>query len=170
MNIHYRNATIEDAQAVLDYLDQVGKESDNLSFGEEGIGYTLEEEVSAIEKTLNSQTDLMILALDQGKIISIGSLHGNKRIRTQHFATLGISVLKSHWNLGIGNEMMHRIMQFARSSEVLKIVRLDVRSDNLIAIKLYEKYGFEKYGQFKEEMMINGAYISIDLMRCILNK
>lgn len=170
MNILYRNARVEDAQAVLDYLDQVGKESDNLSFGEEGIGYTLEEEVSAIEKTLNSQTDLMILAIDQGKIISIGSLHGNRRIRTQHFATLGISVLKSHWNQGVGNEMMLRIMQFARSSDILKIVRLDVRTDNNIAVKLYEKYGFMKYGQFEEEMMIDESYVSINLMKCILDK
>jgi RimJ/RimL family protein N-acetyltransferase len=170
MNISYRTARIDDAQAVLNYLDQVGKESDNLSFGEEGIGYTLEEEMAAIEKSLNSQTDAMILALDQDRIVSIGSLHGNKRMRTQHFATLGISVLESHWNLGIGNAMMKRLMDFAQQSTILELVRLDVRTDNKVAIKLYEKFGFEKYGQFKEEMKIDNAYISIDLMRCVLDK
>ena len=42
-NIVIRKALVSDVPAIMDYLNHIGKESDNLTFGEEGIGYTVEE-------------------------------------------------------------------------------------------------------------------------------
>ena len=164
MTIHYNDPKPQDAQAILDYLNQAGIESDNLSFGEEGIGISLEDETAYLEKIQNDPNEFMILAKENLTIVGIANLTRGKRPRTQHVATLGISLLKSHWHQGLGTELMKQIMDRAKKSN-LEVIRLDVRSDNLIAIKLYTRFGFEKIGCFEEEMKIDGHYISIDQMR-----
>lgn len=170
MQIVTRKAKLEDAQAILDYLNTISTQSDNLSFGEEGIGYTLEEEIAMIEKINQSENQVMFLALDQDKIVSVANLSASSRERMKHHATLGISVLKDYWHLGIGTQMMKLIHEFAQKSSILEIIRLDVRSDNINAIHLYQKFGYEKIGCFAEEMKINGHYVSIDQMRVLLKK
>ena len=55
--ITYKTAQKEDAQAILNYLDQIGKESDNLTFGEEGIGYTLEDEEKMLESLAENRSE-----------------------------------------------------------------------------------------------------------------
>ena len=165
MEIRYRKVKVEDAQTVLDYLDLAGKESDNLTFGEEGLGVTLDEEVAMIEKILAGDNQVMYLALDQNRIVSIANLSTSSRPRMKHVSTLGISVLKDYWHQGIATHMMKLLLDFAQQCESTEIIRLDVRSDNAYAVHLYEKFGFTKIGTFPEEMKINGDYISIDIMR-----
>ena len=57
---------------------------------------------------------------------------------------------------------------FCRKSEHLDLIRvslnLEVRSDNLRAIRLYEKYGFRKLCVFPGFFKIDGKYIDFDLM------
>ncbi|WP_406035268.1 GNAT family N-acetyltransferase [Treponema saccharophilum] len=40
-----------------------------------------------------------------------------------------------------------------------------MRSDNIAAIKLYEKFGFEKIGRFRGFFKINGEFIDFDIMQ-----
>lgn len=163
-NITIRKAKIEDAQAILQYLDQIGKESDNLTFGEEGIGYTLEDEekmIQGFEENLNST---MYIAIDSNQVVSVGNLSASKRERTKHVSVLGISVLKSHWNMGIGKKMMNSLIEFAKQAPDTKAIHLEVRSDNLVAIHLYESVGFKKNSTIPEMMHIQDNYYDIDLM------
>lgn len=166
-NITIRKARVEDAQAIINYLDQIGKESDNLTFGEEGIGYTLEDEEKMIQGYEENLNSTMFIALDSNQIVSIGNLSASKRERTKHISVLGISVLKSHWNMGIGKQMMITLIDFAKQAPDTKAVHLEVRSDNRIAIHLYESVGFKKNSTIPEMMFIKDNYYDIDLM--ILN-
>jgi len=166
-NITIRKARVEDAQAIINYLDQIGKESDNLTFGEEGIGYTLEDEEKMIQGYEENLNSTMFIALDSNQIVSIGNLSASKRERTKHVSVLGISVLKSHWNMGIGKQMMITLIDFAKQAPNTKAVHLEVRSDNRIAIHLYESVGFKKNSTIPGMMFIKDNYYDIDLM--ILN-
>ena len=163
-NITIRKASVEDAQAIINYLDQIGKESDNLTFGEEGIGYTLEDEVKMIQGYEENLNSTMFISLDSNQIVSIGNLSASKRERTKHVSVLGISVLKSHWNMGIGKQMMNTLIDFAKQAPDTKAVHLEVRSDNRIAIHLYESVGFKKNSTIPEMMFIQDNYYDIDLM------
>ena len=51
--ITYRCAGPEDAEQLLEYLKTVGGETDNLTFGSQGIPFTLEQERSFLEKSQN---------------------------------------------------------------------------------------------------------------------
>lgn len=163
-NITIRKAKIDDAQAVLQYLDQIGKESDNLTFGEEGIGYTLEDEEKMIQSYDENLNSTMFIALDSNQIVSIGNLSASKRERTKHVSVLGISVLKSHWRQGIGKQMMNTLIEFAKQAPDTKAVHLEVRSDNRVAIHLYESVGFKKNTTIPKMMFVKDTYYDIDLM------
>ena len=163
-NIIIRKAQIEDAQSILDYLDQIGKESDNLTFGEEGIGYTLEDEEKMIQGYEENLNSTMFIALDLNQIVSIGNLSASKRERTKHISVLGISVLKSHWRMGIGKQMMNTLIEFAKQAPDTKSIHLEVRSDNHVAKHLYESVGFKKNTTIPKMMFIKDQYYDIDLM------
>ena len=54
MNITIERATAKDAAAMIEYLKQIGGETDNLTFGSEGLPITLEAEKAYIEQMENS--------------------------------------------------------------------------------------------------------------------
>ena len=49
-------------------------------------------------------------------------------------------------------------------------LNLEVRSDNIRAIRLYEKYGFRKLCVFPGFFKIDGQYIDFDLMNLELTR
>lgn len=63
---------------------------------------------------------------------------------------------------------MQTLLDFAKTTAKSEIVELEVRSDNVNAIKLYEKFGFEKIGVFKGFFKIDGKLIDFDIMEKIL--
>lgn len=163
-NIQIMKARIDDAQAILDYLDQIGKESDNLTFGEEGLGYTLEDEIKLIEGYAENLNSIIFIALDDKKVVSVGNLSASKRERTKHVSILGISVLKAYWGQGIGKRMMNTLIEFANQAPDTRFIHLEVRSDNIKAINLYKTVGFKKNSVVPSMMCIKGEYFDIDLM------
>ena len=162
--ITYKTAQKEDAQAILNYLDQIGKESDNLTFGEEGIGYTLEDEEKMLESLAENPNATLIIACDGAKVVSVANLSASKRERTKHIAVLGISVLKDYHRIGIGQTMMEKLIAFAKQAPDTEIIHLEVRSDNTPAIALYTKMGFEHFAHIPKAMKIRGEYVSVEGM------
>ena len=162
--ITYKTAQKEDAQAILNYLDQIGKESDNLTFGEEGIGYTLEDEEKMLESLAENPNATLIIACDGAKVVSVANLSASKRERTKHIAVLGISVLKDYHRIGIGQTMMEKLIAFTKQAPDTEIIHLEVRSDNTPAIALYTKVGFKHFAHIPKAMKIRGEYVSVEGM------
>lgn len=50
------------------------------------------------------------------------------------------------------------------TEESFEIIELQVRSDNAVAIHLYEKFGFQKFGTHKSFFKIGKEEISFDYM------
>jgi RimJ/RimL family protein N-acetyltransferase len=70
---------------------------------------------------------------------------------------------KSFWGKGIGSEVVELGLKFA--FKILKVhkVVLDVREDNLRAIRVYEKNGFVHEGVVQAQVLKNNRYY--DLLR-----
>ncbi len=162
MRITIERAKKSDAPAMLDYLRQIGGETDNLTFGAEGLPFSVESEAEYLERAENSQDNIILLAKENGKIVGDASLSRLPR-RMSHRGELGISVLAAYWNKGIGSRLLNEILDFAKESSY-DVVDLEVRSDNLHAIHLYEKFGFIKIGSHPLFFKIDGKYISFDYM------
>jgi len=159
-----KKAQPKHAQAILDYLMVIGSESDNLTFGAEGLGITLEEEIKTIETIHESDNSVMFLGFIDQELISVANLSGKRRERMKHAATLGISVRKSAWHQGVGKAMMTRLIDFANKNTQLEMIDLEVRRDNLTAIHLYESFGFKHFGVMPRLMKIDGNYYDTLIM------
>lgn len=162
MNIIIERATATDAAVILEYLKQVGGETDNLTFGAEGLPFTREDEEDYITQIEQSCDDIMLVAKDNGIIVGNASLNRLPR-RMRHRGDFSVSVAKEYWNKGIGGQLLSKILEFAKEN-TFEVIDLQVRSDNLRAIHLYEKYGFQKIGAHPAFFKISEEEISFDYM------
>ncbi|MBR5539116.1 MAG: GNAT family N-acetyltransferase [Clostridia bacterium] len=137
-------AKAKDADELIEYFKKVGGETDNLSFGSEGLPFTVQEEAEYLLHLENSKDGIMLLAKDNGKIVGNASLSRFPR-RMSHRGEISVTVLKDYWNRGIGGQLLGKIIEFAKAN-AFDIIDLQVRNDNLSAIHLYEKFGFKTIG------------------------
>ena len=162
MSITIEKATCADAAEILQYLKQIGAETDNLTFGAEGLPFTIESEAAYISQIENSCDAIMLIAKENGKIVGDASLSRLPR-RMKHRGDLGVSVLKKCWNRGIGSQLLLETINFAKENS-FEVIDLQVRSDNLSAIHLYEKFGFKKIGTHPVFFKIGSEEVAFDYM------
>lgn len=162
MSIVIEKASPMDAEAMLEYLKQIGGETDNLTFGAEGLPFTIEEEAEHIKQAEDSCDEVMLVAKADGRIVGDASLIRLPR-RMQHRGDLGIAVLRAYWNKGIGSLLLDAVVRFARGN-AFDGIDLQVRSDNTAAIHLYEKFGFQKFGTHESFFKIGSEEIAFDYM------
>ncbi|MCL2560478.1 MAG: GNAT family N-acetyltransferase [Turicibacter sp.] len=163
-----RKAQKEDAQAIIDYCNVVGGESDNLTFGENEFGMTLEQEEQFIEETRDSKTSGLFIALIEGEVASVLNLSCPTKERIAHTSEIGISVKQKFWGLGIATMMLERVIAFASASEQIEIIGLTVRADNIAALGLYKKMGFVEIGRYPKAIKIGREYYDEVLMNLYL--
>ena len=159
-------ARAEDAAALLEYLKIVGGETENLSFGAEGVPISLETEQDYLRAQYKSPDNVQYLAKVDGEIIGTASLNRQPR-RMSHRGEFGISVRRSWWGSGAAPALMERILAFAGENGFEQI-GLDVRSDNARAIRLYEKFGFRKLYTCPAFFKIGDQYVDFDRMNLTL--
>lgn len=76
-------------------------------------------------------------------------------------AEYAIVLRKKALGSGVANIATNKILNIAFNDLNLKKVYLNVYSDNLRAIKFYEKMNFEYEGEFKKHLNINGEFKDI---------
>ena len=165
MNMHdieIRETRPEDAGKVLEYLKRIGGETDNLTFGAEGLPFTVAQEAAYLRQMLEASGSAHFTAWQGGEIVGDGSLRGMSG-RMGHRANLGLSVVKAEWGRGIGRRILERLLEYGRLCGV-EIFELEVRSDNNRAIGLYESFGFVRVGTYPGYTRVNGAYYDADIM------
>lgn len=151
----YRRPCGDDAAEMIRYLKSVGSESDNLTFGAEGLPVTEEQERKFLS-SIGPNAYVVIAVDDDGRITGDAFLERGPR-RLHHAAELGISTLKEYWGRGIGSRLMEEMIAYAKENGITKI-NLRVRADNERAKALYRKFGFEKEGDDRRMMEIGGEY------------
>ena len=166
-DIIIERAKASDTKEIRAFWKIVGGETDNLSFGSEGKPGTESEDFEKIKSIENSTTEAYFIARKGSKIVGTAHYTANTRNRMNHRGTIGLCVLKAENGKGIGTRFMQTLLDFAKDVAKSEIVELEVRSDNVNAIKLYQKFGFEKIGVFKGFFKINGKLIDFDLMEKI---
>ncbi len=162
MDIVIEQARPSDAAALLDFLRQVGGETDNLTFGAEGLPFTVEDEEQFLASLEDSRDGVMLVAKNDGRIIGNASLSRLPR-RMSHRGELAVAVAKEYWNQGVGGRLLCRLVDFAREN-AFDVIDLQVRSDNLSAIHLYEKFGFQKIATYPGFFKIGDQLIGFDYM------
>jgi len=168
LDLTVAKAEKRDAVRILDYLNLVGGESDNLLFGRNGFSLDVAAEEQFIETVNASAASALLVGRIGEEIVSVASIQSPRRERIAHQADVALSVKKAHWGVGIGAAMMRAMIEFARSTGTIEIVHLGVRSDNVRAIELYKRLGFEQIGLYRKFFKIDGKYADEILMNLYL--
>ena len=153
-----RSPNKEDAQAMIAYLNIIGGESDFITFGKNEFSMSVEAEQDYIERVNSMNNSKNVLIIIENEIVGIASITSVQKERMKHNGTLGISLRKKYWGIGLGSEIMAYLIDWAKSNKITKKINLLVREDNIRGVKLYEKFGFEKEGLLKKDMYVNGVY------------
>jgi len=158
----------EDAFAILEYSKMIGSESDNLTFGPDGIPLTIDQEKVFLSRFSQERLYPMFVGKIDDEIVSIANLSGSNRPRLCHNGEIGMSVIKKYWHNGVGTTMMQVLIDQAKSTKIIENIYLKVRSDNQNAIHLYESFGFKKVGTYPRQLKINLQYFDTILMALLL--
>lgn len=161
-HIEIREVMPEDAEELIACMKRTGGETDNLTFGEEGLPVTIEQERAYLEQMHCAERSVHYGAWKDGKLVGNASLNGLPR-RMSHYADMALAVVKAQWNQGIGGMLLEKLIEYARRAGI-EVIRLEVRSDNAGAIHLYEKYGFRRVGRLPAYFKVGTEYIDFEIM------
>lgn len=161
-HIEIREIMPEDAEELIACIKKTGGETDNLSFGKEGLPVTPKQEREYLEQMHCAERSVHYGVWKDGELAGNGSLSGLPR-RMSHYADMALAVVKEQWNKGIGGMLLEKLIGYAHQAGI-EVIRLEVRSDNVGAIHLYEKYGFRRVGRLPAYFKIGNEYIDFEIM------
>ena len=120
-----RNAGPQDAQAMLDYMGCVDRETTFLARepGEFERGFTLEKERAYLAGCQESPGELFLLAVTPQGVVA-GSSHCSFRLdraRYRHRAELALSVRQDYWRQGLGRRLMEIQETWCRGQGIEKL-------------------------------------------------
>jgi len=164
-----RKASDDDAVNLNEFLRTIILETNH--FGYEPDEFTITDEQQAHTIRMYSQADnaILLVATLNDKIVGNLSFRAGSSKKFRHVGELGVQVLKDHWNLGIGKELIKYLINWAKENKSVYKISLRVRSDNQNAIHLYKKLGFKEEGILREEMMCNGILYDLVYMGLIVH-
>jgi RimJ/RimL family protein N-acetyltransferase len=160
-----RLAKESDAEATVDFL---------VAFRGEGLSTVLKHsnapDAEGQQEFISSHdglTKVMLLALDQGRVV--GSLTAAKKGHPQmeHSCEFGMGVLEAKRNNGIGKALIEEMIGWAKSTGVRRI-ELSVASHNHGAIRLYKRLGFIEEGRKSSAMRVDDMFYDIIDMAMIV--
>ena len=164
--LNVRHVAKEDAESLLVYLNQIGGESDNLTFGADAFeDMTVESEQEYIANI--GEKSVMLLGTMGEEIATLAAMKVSPKARLSHRASLSLSVKKKYWHRGIGTQMLGKLIDHAKQNGI-EVLEVQIRSDHTAAISLCNKWGFENVGTFKRFLRVDGVDYDAVLMNLYL--
>jgi putative acetyltransferase len=105
-----------------------------------------------------------LVALIDGQVVGNLSLHQNQGPRRRDVATFGMVVHEAFHNRGIGSALMAAMIELADGWLGIRRIEMEVWTDNLAAIHLYEKFGFVKEGTARQFAHRSGKLVDAFFM------
>jgi len=164
-----REANATDASALIEYMNQVIGESDFLTFGVGDFDKTIEEEEKIINAHSNVENKIFLVATIEEKIVGVLNVGANSKPRMRHIGEFGITVRKDHWGKGIGSHLIKEMLEWAKSSHIIRKINLTVQIDNETAVVLYKKFGFEIEGTIRRDFYVNGKFCDAYVMGILID-
>jgi RimJ/RimL family protein N-acetyltransferase len=164
-----REAVPADAGQIVAYMQRISHEPhNNILTGPGEFGFTVEEERDLIEEYSLTENAVMLVAVAEGKLISLLHCRGGKRRAARHTASLGITVRADWRDKGVGSAMMTRVIEWATQNPIIKRLELEVFTTNERAIHVYEKFGFQMEGCKRRAYYKDGDYVDAYVMALLM--
>lgn len=116
-----------------------------------------------IAHLLTDYNSVSLVAKVNGEIVGfiIGMIYLERNSLTGHILTIDISLI--HRRKGTAQKLLQEIEKIFKEKGV-KACRLEVREDNIAALRLYQKFGYKKVAKLKNYYgNAHGIYLKKDL-------
>ena len=115
-----READASDAELLIDFLSQIGQESNYTTLDEEGVGMNPQQMADFIDQQASIENRISILAFLDEHLAGLINITADRHARVCHIGDLFIAVKKSYWNQGLGRILMEEAIDWASQSGVIR--------------------------------------------------
>jgi len=152
-----------DSRAFVEFLDRLISEEAFLTTDHQ----TLEDELGYIKFMQNEIGDKkgvhLIVSVGKRKIAGVDITNlGTKR---DHVGELQIYIDKEYRGIGLGKLLLNIAEEEIKKLDTIKIVMLEVFSNNESAINLYKKFGYKVVGNEENTVCYKGQFVGMTLMQ-----
>jgi len=163
MEITYRGLKQSDLNGMLHFINTLADEDTYISTGRQTKAKE-KKWLDAQLKKIRKKDLAMVVAECDGRIAGSCGIERESSFRSKHVGLLSISVAKEFRGKGIGTELMRRAIVQAKERLGLKLIILEVFSNNARARRLYKKMGFKEHGRCPKKFVYKGRYVDDILM------
>lgn len=108
--------------------------------------------------------ELFLVAERAGVVVGNAGLTAQGAVRRRHAMGLGMAVARDAQGQGVGTALMAALVDWADNwAQVLRL-ELTVFVDNLPALALYRRFGFELEGTLRAYVLRDGVYVDAHTM------
>jgi RimJ/RimL family protein N-acetyltransferase len=157
--VEIRPARESDMESARDAVNSVAAEKWYLATVD---GFSAEQSRAFIERVVKESLP-QVLAIAENKVVGFCDILPNSSIGFTHVGRLGMGVRAEWRRHGIGRRMLEACVILARTKSIEKI-ELEVFSDNLPAIRLYDSMGFVQEGVKVRGRRFENRYQDVVLM------
>ncbi|VTS15313.1 GNAT family acetyltransferase [Streptococcus pseudoporcinus] len=168
-NVLIEEARAEDAEAIINLLDQVAQETSFISDVEVFKKVSLEQLQFLLASQTESALELcLVLKVDQ-ELVGLLNISNSKLKERAHLGELFVVVSEAYQSYGLGQDLIELALNWIREMGLLKKIELQVQVRNQKAIHVYEKFGFRIEGKRKLAVKTkDGEFLDIYFMGKIL--
>jgi ribosomal protein S18 acetylase RimI-like enzyme len=174
MTAHYtiRRAEPLDAAGYIGLIKGVLRETPRVDtpYAPDEFNPSVERIRDRIIEVRSSDNSLFLVAQAGRNMVGALTCGGGTLKADRHMTALGVYVAKPWREQGIGSALMEQALEWAKVSPVVERVELEVFAQNVRAIHLYEKYGFEHEGRKRRLYYQNGEPMDMLMMALLLEK
>ncbi len=168
-DIRFREALPNDAAGLIDYVNALANEPEiylELSPGE--FNLSIEQERQVLAEYAEAENSIFLIAEAGETFAGNINLRGGQRQANHHVATLGMAVVREWRGMGLGSLLLQHGLVWARVNQIVKRLELNVFVENVAAVRLYQKYGFEIEGVRRKALYRHGRFHDDYLMALLL--
>ena len=154
-----RSPESSDAAQLNEYMRQTSGETHFMVRYPEECNQNVGAAQKRLRAMLEDERSFMLAAFIDGELVgNCGVNEIADRLKMRHRASLGISIKKKAWGLGLGTVLISRALEQAKENGFTQ-VELGVFADNERAIYLYRKLGFTEMGCIPKAFLLkDGTY------------
>lgn len=167
-----REVQPSDAEDIIALLKtSFAEPGNNLLMEADEFTMTLDEEESFLTEQSLRTDWIGYVAVTREKptrVIGLVTAEGKQRRAIKHRASIGITIANMWRGQGIGKALMRQVIKWAKETEGITRLELEVLARNEVAVHLYERLGFEREGVIRRAIFRDGVYLDEYVMGLLL--
>jgi RimJ/RimL family protein N-acetyltransferase len=163
-HITIRRATVDDAEALSRFADEIADEGiDTVS----GQRFTVEQERAFLAQANANGRAFFLMALDGPRQVGLLHLSAHEKPHYRHVGRLAMTVARQYRGKGIGRRLIEAAIHETKAWPGFCRIELVVTPWNVPAIKLYRSMGFEQEGVMRKSAKLRTAPHDMILMALV---